>query len=82
MQYLQGGGYDGQLIIQRHQDNNWIHMKVLEEASGLFAWETGQDKLRQAVKDREMVVVDDMDQSRVSFMETVFWFQVFAAYGN
>ena len=38
------------------------NLKLLEEASGLCAWETGQAKLRQAMKDREMVVVDDMDQ--------------------
>ena len=33
------------------------NLKLLEEASGLCAWETGQAKLRQAVKERAMVVV-------------------------
>ena len=44
------------------------NIKMLEEAAGLCAWDSCQEKLRNAIRMKEMTVVEDSDQWRIPYL--------------
>jgi hypothetical protein len=41
---------------------------MVEEASGMSAWDCGQDKLRGAIREKELVDVEVQDQWRIPYL--------------
>ena len=46
------------LVSRDLQSTTGANLRLLEEVSGLSPWEASQDKLKEAVRQKEMVTVD------------------------
>ena len=44
------------------------NIRLIEERSGLSVWSTGQEKLKEAVAENEIVIVDEADKWRIPLL--------------
>ena len=56
------------LVARDIRTTTGSNLKLIEEASGLCVWTTGQAKLREAVIANEIVIVEEMDKWRIPLL--------------
>ena len=56
------------LVSRDIQTTTGSNIRMVEEASGLSAWDSSQDKLRNAIREKEMVEVEAQDQWRIPYL--------------
>ena len=56
------------LVSRDIQTTTGSNIRMVEEASGMSAWDCGQDKLRGAIREKELVDVEVQDQWRIPYL--------------
>ena len=56
------------LVSRDLQTTTGSNIRMVEEASGLSAWDTVQEKLREAIRKKELADIDDQDKWRIPYL--------------
>ena len=56
------------LVSRDIQTTTGKNLRLIEISSGLSAWDAGQDNLKEAVRMKEVVSVDEVDRWRIPYL--------------
>ena len=60
------------LVSRDIQSTTGTNLKLVESSSGLSAWEASQVKLKEAIRKKEKVTVEDIDLWRIPYLANLF----------